>query len=170
MSILSEIRQAAQVKSNARRRKFTDQALIQCCNDGLTAAAASRRLGVVHSTLQLHAERLGLVMAKKVSRAEFTYEEDELIRQCSRGEVRLSYVEYVTRHQISSIRLRAAALGVVIKIKRQVRLKSAKVYAVREYDLGDGITVGKVDRYLKRLRLVHHYPRDEVYPGTRKAA
>ena len=170
MSVVSDIRRMAQTRSHVvPMRKFTDQALIQCVIDGLTVAEAARRLDTGGSTIRYHADRLSLVFAQKSHRRPFSKEDDELIRACARGEVMLSYVGKKFRCAFSSIRLRAEDLGVIISIKRQEKRHSTKVYAARDYDLGSQISVGS-DKLLRRLLCIHGQPRDEVYPGSMKAA
>lgn len=149
-----------------RPRKFSDQQLIQCQAEGLSMAEAGRKLGVVHSTLQVHVARLGLVMAQKAHRAKFTADDDALIRKCSRGEVTMAHVERMSGRSYSCIHLRARDLGVFIPVKHMPQ-RRGKVYAARDYDLGDPISVGDPDKLLKKLFEVFKYPRAEVYPGLK---
>ena len=100
-------------------------------------------------------------------RLQFTEQDDELIRKCSRGEIGLSKVARAANCSFSSVRLRALTIGSPIPIKRQAPKQDPKPYAVREYDGGQQISVGK-DLLLRRLRRIYGSPRDEVYPGSVK--
>lgn len=171
MSLLSNIRQLAQIRSHGPLRKFTDQILIQCVLDGLTASEAASKLGACKSTIRHHADRLNLRFDHRSHCLSFSKDDDELIRACARGEVMLSYVSRALGNvSFSSIRYRAKRMGIVIPVKRQPRKNfDPKVYAARDYDIGNPITVGK-DRLLHKLKDIHGQPRDEVYPGSVKAA
>ena len=166
-SLLSTIRSLAQTRSHAPMRKFTDQALIQCVIDGLTITETARKLEAGKSTIRYHAERLNLTFARKSNKLPFSKEDDELIKACARGDLMLSYVGRVLHCSFSAIRSRANDLDTPIPIRRLLRKKDPKVYAGREYDLGQPISVGN-DQLLRKLRYEYGQPRNEVYPGSVK--
>lgn len=167
MTIFSERRHLAQVLSHSKLRKFTDPELIQCAVDGLTVTETCYRLEAAKTTIAYHAKRIGLVFPQRRRRLYFTEQDDELIRKCARGEIGLSKVAGATNCSFSSVRLRALTIGAPIPFKKRLRKKDPKIYAMRDYDLGHQISVGK-DKLLIMLRRIHVTPRDEVYPGSVK--
>lgn len=146
-------------------RSFTDAQLRAAYAAHPVSDDCARALECSKQTLFQHAKRLGLVF-KRQPTAAWTAEQDEVIRQCARGEISQTKAVSLTGHSSLTLRARAKVLGVSLPVYSRGgrRVVDSIVKAPRD-DYGEGITV-RGDKYLARLFDVHVTPRDEVYPGV----
>jgi hypothetical protein len=168
-SILSSIRSAAQYKSHAQLRKFSDSDLRTAHMSDQTARGLARTLKCNVGTIRSHCRRLGLRL-KGGNGIVWTAAEDSLVYQCARGLVSVATITRTTKHSSNSVRQRAEQLGVTLVIRDQGQTGPLQAKRGPHMEYENSITVGKTDRLLLKLHEEFGNPRDEIYPGVKLRA
>ena len=167
--LISPIRSAAQYKSHAQLRKFSDSDLRAAFVHDQTARGLARTLKCNVGTIRNHTRRLGLRLHGS-NGIVWTAEEDALVHQCARGLVSVATITRTTRHSSNSVRIRAEQLGVTLVIRDQGQTGPLQVKRGPHMEYENSITVGKVDKLLLKLNEEFGAPRNEIYPGVKLRA
>ena len=155
--------------SHPQRRLFTDDQFRAAHADEQVANLLAKKLGCCDMTVRTYARRLGLQL-ENPNDASWTREHDALLLRHAEGYVSMYYVTQHTGHSSEAIRRRAEVLGLMIRVRRQGDASGLKKVIPVKHELDcEPISVGD-DKLLLKLYQVHRAPRDEVYPGSVRAA
>lgn len=158
-------------------RAFTDDELRAAHAKTQDGDELAQLLRCTKTTVRMHVKRLGLELDER-NYARWTPEHDELVRACGRGEIAMTRIVLETHHSAVTVKRRAAELGVELVMRGTGPRNTGEEdtdepRSKAPYDLDiagtSTITVG-TDELLQRLQAEFGKPRDEVYPGSVRAA
>ncbi len=164
--LLDPIRVKAQRRSHAYLRKFSDEAFLEAYAKDHSAVGLAKKLHCYQGTIRYHAARLGLRLRGNVG-SVWTPEQDEQVRQCGLGKTTVSAITRTTRHSSLTIARRAEQLGVTLVLSNQGQIDILQGERGMSQQYDNPITVGKVDRLLRKLREEFGSSRRDIYPGVK---